>query len=149
MLKGKRRQSAIVITSLYRLPMTPDLEKIYKQLYSYCKSEDFAGHDPFDGLNSFLFQITPLKYFAPARLAWLQMVKRSPINLRPILGVQKGVNPKGLALFALAELSRFRTTDNTKHAENAIALIDSLLATKIVGKTKDGRSTTAFGYNFD
>ena len=44
--------------------MTPDLEKIYGQLYAYCKNEDFAGYDPFDGLNSVLFHLTPLKHFA-------------------------------------------------------------------------------------
>ncbi len=129
--------------------MTPDLEKIYEQLYSYCKSKDFAGYDPFDGLNSVLFNLTPLKHFAVTRLAWLQMVKRSPINLRPLLGVPKGVNPKGLALFALAEISRFRATSNSLHAENARSLIDRLLETRIVGKPNDGRPTTAFGYNFD
>ena len=140
---------ATVITSLYRLPMVPDLETIYEQLFAYCESEDFTGYDPFDGLNSVLFQITPLKHVPVARLAWLQMVKRSPVNLRPVLGVQKGVNPKGLALFALAEISRFRTTKVAKHLENARLLLDRLLEKKIVGKTEDGKLTTSFGYNFD
>ena len=129
--------------------MAPDLEKIYEQLYAYCKDQDFAGYDPFDGLNSRLFRLTPLKHFAVMRLAWLQMVKRSGPNLRPLLGVEKGVNPKGLALFALAELSRFRTTGDSRHAENTRSLIGRLLETKIVGTTTDERTTTAFGYNFD
>ncbi|MBK8466040.1 MAG: terpene cyclase/mutase family protein [Chloracidobacterium sp.] len=138
-----------MVTSLYRLLMEPDLKKIYDELYAYCDSEDFAGYDPFDGLNSVLFQWTPLKHFAKTRLAWLQMVKRSPLNLRPVLYVPTGVNPKGLALFALAEISRFRKTEDAKHLGNARLLLDRLLETKIVGKTEDSKLTTSFGYNFD
>ena len=93
--------------------MSTHLTEIYDQLFSYCEARDFAGHDPFDGLNSRLFQLTPLKHIRSARLAWLQIFKRSPIDLRGLFGVKKGVNPKGLALFALAELSRFRVTKET------------------------------------
>ena len=129
--------------------MDLELKHIYDRLYAYCKSEDFAGYDPFDGLNGGLIRFTPLKYFATARLAWLQMIKRSPVDLRPALRIQKGVNPKGLALFALGELSRFRSTEEPQHAENARELIERLLAIKIAGKTIDEQPTTAFGYNFD
>ena len=129
--------------------MAIDLEQVYDRLFLYCKKEDFAGYDPFDGLSSRLFQLTLLKYTRLARLAWLQMFKRSRVNLRPALGVEKGVNPKGLALFALAELSRFRTTKDKEHADNAKQLLSLLLDKKIAGKTPDGRTTAAFGYNFD
>ncbi len=129
--------------------MANDLTTTYDRLFSYCESEGFAGFDPFDGLNSRLFQLTPLKHIGLARLAWLQMFKRSPIDLRWAFGVRRGVNPKGLALFALAELSRFRVTKEPGHMENAVGLLDGLLEQKIIGKTKDGRATISFGYNFD
>jgi hypothetical protein len=128
--------------------MTLDLEKVYDELYSYCKTRDFAGHDPFDALNSRLFRALPLKYIAPARLAWLQMVKRSAADLRPFLRVEKGVNPKGLALFALAELSRFSAGGDDANAENARELLNRLLEHGIYGTFHD-RPTLAFGYNFD
>ena len=73
---------AIVV--FYFWLMNFDFEQIYNELFAFCQAENFSGYDPFDGLNSqFTFNYTPLKYFAPARLAWLQMVKRSPVNLRP------------------------------------------------------------------
>ena len=125
---------------------------VYDQLFVYCEAENFAGYDPFDGLNSKIFQALPLKHLTVARLAWLQMVKRSPYNLRKILKIEKGVNPKGIALFALAELSRFRATNDEKHAINAKKLLEKLLSLKIEiqrSKVKDQRSKTAFGYNFD
>src|SRR5438094_502775 len=107
--------------------MAPDLEDIYDRLYAYCEAEGFAGRDPFDGLNSILFQFIPLKHLRIARLAWLQMIKRSPVDLRSAMRVEKGVNPKGLALFALAELSRYRTTTKATHADNAKKLLSRML----------------------
>src|SRR5437764_12047673 len=121
-----------------------DLTKTYDQLFAYCKAENFSGYDPFDGLNSRFFQSLPLNRFAPARLAWLQIFKRLPFDLRSGFGIEKGANPKGLALFALAEMSRLRADGNHAHVENAKKLIDSLLALRIVGKTADGKPTTAF-----
>ena len=128
--------------------MAIDLEHVYDRLYSYAQAADFVGYDPFDGLNSRVFQATPLKNFRVARLAWLQMIKRSPVNLRGLLLVKPGVNPKGLTLFALAELARYRTTGSAKHADNAAELIERLMKLAIKGDGKDGPSL-AFGYNFD
>ena len=129
--------------------MAIDLEQVYDRVYSYCRRDDFAGYDPFDGLNSRIFHLTPLKHVKLARLVWLQMIKRSPVNLRPALIVEKGVNPKALALFALAELSRYRATRRQNHAENAKYMLTHLHDLKISGQETDGRPTTAFGYNFD
>jgi len=124
---------------------------IYDELFAYCEAENFAGYDPFDGLNSRLFQASPLKHFRPARLAWLQMVKRSARNLRPALKIEKGTNAKGIALFALAELSRFRATYKPQHAANARKLLEKLDSSKISIRDPQSeiRNRTAFGYNFD
>lgn len=132
-----------------RRQMISDLTQVYDKLYSYCESREFAGHDPFDGLNSRLFARTPLRHSRLARLALIQAVKRSPVDLRPLLRVSAGVNQKGLALFALAEFSRFRTTGDPLHAGNARRLVDNLLGHGIAGKAADGAPTLGFGYNFD
>jgi hypothetical protein len=129
--------------------MTLDLKTTYDRLYAYCAARDFAGHDPFDALNSEVFQSLPLKNLGFARLAFLQIVKRSPVDLRSILRVKEGVNPKALALFALAEMSRFRESGDERHAANAKTLLDRLLSLKISGETSVGERWSAFGYNFD
>jgi hypothetical protein len=128
--------------------MTLELETIYDRLYAWCEEQGFAGYDPFDGLNSRIFQATPLKYSRAARLAWLQMVKRSPVDLRRLLLVEKGVNPKTLALFALAEIALFRASRAEKHAEDARKLLGRLYGLRIDGKNSSGK-WLAFGYNFD
>ena len=122
---------------------------VYDSLFAWCEAENFVGYDPFDGLNSRFFQSLPLKYFAVARLAWLQMVKRSARNLRPTLRIEKGVNSKGIALFALAELSRFRATNDQKHAENTKTLLKRLTSLKIPNPKSQIPNRIAFGYNFD
>lgn len=124
--------------------MAADLERIYDRLYAWSATRRFAGSDPFDGLNSRIFQATPLKNYRLPRLALTQLVKRLPVNLRPLLGVPAGVNAKGIALFALAELSRHRTVGGEGHEFRARRLLDRLFRLGI--RDKD---TLAYGYNFD
>jgi hypothetical protein len=129
--------------------MSFDAEQTYDAVYAWSEAEGFAGHDPFDGLESRVFQVTPLRYVALARLAWLQMVKRSSSDLRSVLQVPKGINSKGIALFALAELSNFRRTNSDLHKQNTRRHLDTLQGLAIKGRTQAGETTTAFGYNFD
>ena len=121
------------------------LESVYERLRAWCRARDYAGHDPFDALNSRLFKSTPLNRSRLARLAWTQLFKRSPVNLRPLALVPRERNAKGTALFALAALSRFRATGDEEHATEARRLLDDLLASRVV--TPDGH--VAWGYNFD
>lgn len=69
-------------------------------LERYCSQEEYRGWDPYDGLNSDFFQsVSFLKKSPFARLAWIQLFKRNPVNLRILFGVAKQYNPKGIALF--------------------------------------------------
>jgi hypothetical protein len=121
-----------------------DINAVFHDLLAWCREHDFAGHDPFDALNSSLFQKTPLKNSRNARLAWTQLVKRSPSNLRPLAGVPRQRNAKGIALFALALLDRYRRVKTVESDEDAHAMLDMLLAMK-----SNDYSGAAWGYNFD
>ena len=126
---------------------TPDsrlFETVYGKTRAWCRARGYAGHDPFDALNSRLFQSTPLSRSRLARLAWTQALKRSPVNLRTLVRVPAGRNAKGTALFALAELSRLRATGSIEHARESLSLLDELLAARV--QTGHG---AAWGYNFD
>src|ERR1700730_17988114 len=118
------------------------LEQAFADLFALCRERDFAGYDPFDGLNSRLVRSTPLKRSRAARLAWTQLFKRSPLNLRSFARVPRERNAKGIALFALAALSNYR---RTKEAEVEVrALLDDLMTMRLTGF-----SGAAWGYNFD
>jgi hypothetical protein len=120
------------------------IQAAYDQLFSWCQEHDFAGHDPFDALNSRLFQSTPLSQSRNARLIWTQIVKRSPADFRNVIRVPAERNAKGIALFTLAQLAshrRLRTAESESSTRN---FISGLLSMKI-----DGYSGACWGYNFD
>src|SRR5258705_4105954 len=81
--------------------MNDDCEQAVSSLLRYCRSETWAGYDPYDGLNSRLAQSFPFNHKF-TRTVLTQLVKRSPFNLRPILGIKKELNPKGVAVAARA-----------------------------------------------
>jgi hypothetical protein len=116
--------------------VTDLFQTTYDQLLTWCRDRDFAGHDPFDALNSAVFQATPLANSRNARLIWTQLVKRSPVDLRTLTRVPEQKNAKGIALFALATLKRSPV--------DACRLLSDLLELRIAGY-----SGLAWGYNFD
>ncbi len=120
------------------------LEQAFDDLFEWCRRRDFAGYDPFDGLNSRVFQATPLKHSRTARLIQTQLLKRSPLNLRPLARVRAQKNSKGLALFALASLSNYRRVKTPRAESETRELLDDLL-----GMSISGYSGVAWGYNFD
>jgi hypothetical protein len=124
--------------------MNEEFERVYEKLSAWCRARGYAGHDPFDALNSRLFRATPLGRSRLARLAWTQLFKRSPVNLRRLALVPAERNSKGTALFALAALSRLRATGDARHAQEARSLLDGLLASRV-----GAAHGAAWGYNFD
>ncbi len=120
------------------------LAHAYSRLTAWCRARDFAGYDPFDGLNSQLFQATPFRNSRIARLLWTQFCKRSPINFRALARVQPERNAKGIALFVLAALARHRAHPTRETETEAAELLDYLLAMRLTGF-----SGAAWGYNFD
>ena len=124
--------------------ITEILQKAHDQLLAWCREHDFAGHDPFDALNSRLFQVTPFAKSRNARLLWTQLVKRSPADLRALAFVPAERNAKGVALFALAQLATFRRLRTNESERQARSLLTMLLSMKV-----KGFSGAAWGYNFD
>ena len=124
--------------------MPTDFITAQHALWEWCRQQDFAGYDPFDGLNSRLFQSLPFKSSRSARLIWTQLFKRSPLNLRRFARVPRQRNAKGIALFALAALADYRKTATKESEIAARELLDDLVAMGL-----KGFSGAAWGYNFD
>jgi hypothetical protein len=119
-------------------------ETAYNELFAWCQEHDFAGHDPFDALNSRLFRATPLTYSRDARFIWTQIVKRSPADFRTLARVPSERNAKGIALFALAQIANYRRVKTEESKELVHSFLSELLAMKL-----DGYSGACWGYNFD
>lgn len=116
----------------------------FDRLKGYCEKENFKGWDPYDGLNSWVIQKTPLGKLRVFRLAWIQLFKRNPINLRPLFGIKKAYNPKGLGLFLIGYCNLYKRDNNQKYF-NTI----TFLANKIINLQTKGYSGACWGYNFD
>ncbi|MFH1759659.1 MAG: hypothetical protein ABIA63_01030 [bacterium] len=91
-------------------------------ILAYAHRRDYSGYNKFDGLES---PLTRLLSFNNkwARLFWSQLVMRSPVNIRPLLGIPEKRNPKGIALFAWALLDLHKATDDKKYLSQAKALL--------------------------
>jgi hypothetical protein len=124
--------------------MDIDLTSAHQDLWKWCRAQGFAGYDPYDALNSRLFQATPFRHSRIARLAWTQFHKRSPINLRALVSISKVRNSKAIALFALAALADYRRSPTKENEAAARELLDGLVLMSL--KVFKG---AAWGYNFD
>lgn len=116
-------------------------ESIFK-LLEYCKKNDWAGFDPYDGLNSAVFNHLPFVQNYVCRLIFIQLMKRSPINFRASMLVPRDQNPKGIALFssALIKLSDLGLINNST---DIFTLLERLIQLK-----SKSNPHFCWGYNF-
>ncbi|EGA68794.1 hypothetical protein VISI1226_10712 [Vibrio sinaloensis DSM 21326] len=125
--------------------MSP-VSKVTEQIYLKSKAENFAGEDPFDGLNSKVFDFFPFLKNGLFGLAWTQFFKRSRLNFRPFFGVPKKRNPKGIALFILGLIQEFKLKGTNHSIEEAVALADWLIDNQCEKKMWNH---SCWGYHFD
>lgn len=112
-----------------------------EKLRGFVEQEEFKGYDPYDTLNS------PLKFKYLGKFAAvlaLQFQKRNPINVRPLLGIKKEHNPKGLGLFLYA----YCKLQKQEPAKDYTKQIDYLFGNLKKNYSK-GFSGYCWGYNFD
>jgi len=123
-----------------------ELENTVKKLSNYIINEKYKGYDPYDGLSSPIFKLPILKSNKLFRFGFQQVFRRIPINLRPLLGIKKEINPVtlGLAIQAFTYLSQvFKDKKKfyTEQINYCIAKLNELRST--------GYSGACWGYNFD
>lgn len=142
-----------------------DFLSVAQRIWLELSSQNFAGTDPYDGLNSrLLAPLLPHSRFL--RLLVIQGVKRSPVNLRPLLRVPPGLNPKGLALvlqgaaefpglgdtatqqswLADAILSQASATDGTPAFNNRD--VQTGIANRIAAAPTEMPDAVGWGYDF-
>src|SRR5690554_4395991 len=97
----------------------------YLYLQRFSESLKFKGWDPYDGLNSQVFRISPFCKFRFARLAWIQFFKISPVNFRKILLVPKQHNAKGLGLFLTGYCNKYKIGSDQEGLNKIYYLLDN------------------------
>lgn len=113
------------------------IERILDAVYAWSRRTGYRGYNKHDGLNSPLLRLL-LGHGRWPRILAIQAVMRFPWNLRPVLGVPRTENPKGLALFAQGLLDRHRLHGRDEPLDEARQLLDRLLALRSDGDWSGG-----------
>jgi rhamnogalacturonyl hydrolase YesR len=111
-------------------------------LEAYLARHGLKGYDPYDALNSPILRALSLGRKAP-RIAFTQLLKLLPVNLRPLLLIPRTHNAKGLGLLLTGTVRRARTTGDARYAEAARTLAELLLSLRAPGYRGAG-----WGYPF-
>ena len=141
----------------YESKMKNDVLTSFTKLKEYCEAESFKGWDPYDGLNSRMFQLLPFfKRSALCRLIVIQGFKRNPINLRRIALVPKQYNAKGIGLFLQGYCNLYRLVAIKPELSSVLGTKDKIvkqirqLAELLIELRSRGNYHGAcWGYNFD
>lgn len=118
------------------------IEETALRLIRYCSDRDWAGYEPFDALNSRIFRAIPLLNCKWPRIALVQSMRRSPIDIRGLLGVPPSRNAKGMGLF-LSALINMRRAGVELEGNPVGEMIDALIELR-----SPGSEYWCWGYNF-
>jgi len=123
------------------MKLPASLSTSLSSLRKYVENQQFKGYDPYDTLNTKI----PITSFGkwPSAIA-IQIQKRNPFNIRPIIGIKKEVNPKAFGLF-LHAYSILHQVNPTQETEDQMSFFFNWL---LKNNTK-GYSGLCWGYNFD
>src|SRR5258708_6662083 len=122
--------------------MDKSIQAATLKLFTYCQSNNWAGHEPYDALNSPIINALPFLKFRLPRLILTQALKRSPINIRSLLLIPKTQNPKAIGLFlsAFVKLSTIGMAGHEDYVE--------LMADRLVALRSQGVPYWCWGYSF-
>lgn len=122
------------------------LEQSLHLLQQYIEDQNYRGYDPYDALLSPFFKLPILKSNKLLRFGSQQVVKRFPLNLRPVLFVPKGLNPVtlGLCIQGYAYLSQVYTNKSPEYIDKILSLTE-----KLEHLIPEGYAGACWGYDFD
>jgi len=108
--------------------MKPVIEESIKKVAKWVEDNNYKGYDPADGLTSYLRRLTFGNLFLDRLL--LQLVQRSPVNLRPLFGVKPLDSFIGRGYMAWGYLTMLKITGNDNYREKAVSCLDFLIKNK-------------------
>lgn len=118
------------------------LEKSLLSLQTWLEDSRYCAYDPFDGLGSYL---RPLAFGLKTPQQMLQQaIRRSPFNLRPVLGIGTHTSTKGMGFLASGYLKLYRLTQDQRCRSQAISAL-----TWLTDHASKGHSGFCWGNAFD
>ena len=104
------------------------VERSLRKVEKWVEDHHYKGYEPFEGLSSFFRPLTFGNLLCDRLL--MQVVRQSPINLRPLMGVKPLESTKGRGYMAWGYLTMLRLTGNQQYREKAIQCLDWLIENK-------------------
>lgn len=122
----------------------PELTSVLDSVLAWSRAQGYRGHDKHDGLNSPLLRAMLGRGRWP-RLVAIQGVMRLPFNVRPLLGIPRIHNPKGLSLFVRALVNVHVARGDSEplaEAERLLCLLNEL-------RSPGNWGGACWGYHYD
>jgi hypothetical protein len=108
----------------------------------WVEEHEYKGYEPFDGLSSIFRPLTFGNLLLDRIL--LQLIKQSPINLRPLFGVKPLDSTIGRGYMAWGYCHMFKMTGDQRYREKAAACLQWLIEIKT-----QGYAEYSWGKHFD
>src|SRR3954453_10069666 len=118
------------------------LDRALSAVECWGAARDWTGSDPYDGLNATRV-VTPLLRSRRGRQVVTQVVKRSPLDLRPLLGVRAAESAAALAQI----VSAYAIGSFVPEYERGDKLAE--LVRRLEARRCDGFAQPCWGYHFD
>jgi len=143
---GERMTNTTSSAGRQRGAAAPGDQMIYNaacRLIEWLERNRYEGYDAFDGLNARLLR--PFTFETPLlRMVLQQGIRRFPINLRPLAGVDKGPSTKGMGFIARGLLRLHQATGDDRWREKAEFALQWLIENQ-----SPGYSGACWGNHFD
>ncbi|MBN2009504.1 hypothetical protein JW960_09195 [candidate division KSB1 bacterium] len=110
------------------------VEHSTQKLETWIEQQNYKGFEPFDGLTSFFRPLTCGN--ALAERIFLQAVRQSPVNIRPLLGIKPHESTKGRGYMAAGYLNMLMLDGNHQYKNKAINCLNWLIENKSPGYCK-------------
>lgn len=118
------------------------IEECVNLVEKWVEKKEYKSYEPFDGLSSFLRPLTFNKVY-PERILQ-QIVRQSPINLRPMLGVKPLESTKGRGYMAWGYLLNYKRRKEPLYLEKTDRCLEWLLKNR-----SPGHANACWGNHFD
>ena len=108
-----------------------DVQRHTLELLETIERENYRGYDPYD------FYLSPYSRFFPKSILFLHLQKFSPINLRPLLGIKKGMVTKVYGLMLDSYLNLYTLTQDERYKKKAQDMYRLMMDAAIVNTTEE------------
>ena len=122
--------------------MQAQIKQSLDAVQAWVEDRNYRGYDPGDGLTSFLRPLTCNSIFAERILQ--QFIWKSPLNLRPLVGVAPLDSTKGRGFMAGGYLRMFAATEDVLYRTKAIQSLEWLDRAR-----EEGHAGHCWGNHFD